>query len=271
MAGRSGVFSEEGRFKGIIYLPCIQENNFVPDLPKEHVDVIYLCSPNNPTGATLTKEKLSSWVQYAQEHKSIILFDSAYEAYISQPDLPHSIYEIPGAKQVAVEFRSFSKTAGFTGTRCAYTVVPKEAQLYDLQGHPYALNALWLRRQATKFNGVPYIVQRGAEAVYSPQGQTQIKQVISLYKQNAQVILHALNQIGLTAFGGENAPYIWLKTPTGISSWQFFDLLLEKVRIIGTPGVGFGKCGEGFFRLTAFNTPELTKQAAERICTIQKF
>lgn len=270
MAGRSGAF-KEGRFDKIIYLPCVQENNFVPALPKEHADVIYLCSPNNPTGTAMTKEQLACWVQYAQEHKSIILFDSAYEAYISQPELPHSIYEVPGAEQVAVEFRSFSKTAGFTGTRCAYTVVPKAVKLWDASGCSHALNALWLRRQTTKFNGVPYIIQRGAEAVYSPQGQAQIKQVISLYQQNAQVILRALHQVGLAAFGGKNAPYIWLKTPIGISSWEFFDLLLEKVQIIGTPGVGFGQCGEGYFRLTAFNTPALTKQAAERICAIKGF
>ena len=219
----------------------------------------------------MTREQLAAWVAYAQEHKSIILFDSADEAYISQPELPHSIYEIPGAEQVAVEFRSFSKTAGFTGTRCAYTVVPKAVRLYDNTGHSHALNALWLRRQTTKFNGVPYIIQRGAEAVYSTQGQAQIKQVISLYRQNAQAILQALRQAGLTAFGGENAPYIWLKTPVGISSWEFFDLLLEKVQVVGTPGVGFGKCGEGYFRLTAFNTPVLTQQAAQRICAIKEF
>lgn len=270
MAGRSGVF-KEGRFEKIVYLPCTEENSFVPEVPKEHVDIIYLCSPNNPTGTALTKEQLTKWVQYAQAHKSLILFDSAYEAYISQPQLPHSIYEIPGAKQVAVEFRSFSKTAGFTGTRCAYTVVPKEIQLRDSTGHAHALNALWLRRQTTKFNGVPYVVQRAAEAVYSPQGQTQIREVISLYQQNAQVILNALHQVGLTAFGGVNAPYIWLKTPVGISSWEFFDLLLEKAQVVGTPGVGFGLCGEGYFRLTAFNTSELTRQAAQRICAISTF
>lgn len=268
MAGRSGIF-RDGRFDKIIYLPCTQNNGFVPALPTEHVDVIYLCSPNNPTGVAMTKEQLTDWVQYAQEHESIILFDSAYEAYISHPGLPHSIYEIPGAQKVAVEFRSFSKTAGFTGTRCAYTVVPKEVCLRDDSGTMHALNALWLRRQTTKFNGVPYIIQRGAQAIYSQQGQTQIKQVILLYQQNAQLILQALHRAGLTAFGGEDAPYIWLKTPKGISSWEFFDLLLEKAQIVGTPGVGFGLCGEGYFRLTAFNTPELTKQAAERIGTLK--
>ncbi len=270
MAGRSGEF-DQGRFGRIVYLPCTQENGFVPALPNEHVDVIYLCSPNNPTGAALTKEQLTSWVQYAREHHSLILFDSAYEAYITEPNLPHSIYEIPGAKQVAVEFRSFSKTAGFTGTRCAYTVVPKEAQLRDKHGELHALNALWLRRQTTKFNGVPYIIQRGAEAVYCPEGQQEIKQVISIYQQNARVILNALQRAGITTFGGKNAPYIWLKTPTGIDSWAFFDLLLEKAQVVGTPGVGFGLCGEGYFRLTAFNTPQLTQQAATRICEIHDF
>ena len=268
MAGRSGAF-ENGRFEKIVYLPCTEENGFVPQLPRQHVDIIYLCSPNNPTGATLTKEQLTAWVQYAQEHKSIILFDSAYEAYISQPQLPHSIFEIAGADQVAVEFRSFSKTAGFTGTRCAYTVVPKKVQLRDSTGNNKPLNALWLRRQTTKFNGVPYIIQRAAQAVYCAQGQAQIKKVIALYQQNAQVILQALRETGLTAFGGENAPYIWLKTPQGISSWEFFDLLLQKAQVVGTPGVGFGQCGEGYFRLTAFNTPSLTKQAAQRICSLK--
>ena len=267
MAGRSGELVN-GRFEKIIYLPCVQENSFVPALPRTHADVIYLCSPNNPTGAAMTKDQLTQWVQYAQEHHSIILFDSAYEAYITQPDVPHSIYEIAGAEKVAVEFRSFSKTAGFTGTRCAYTVVPKAVSLHDAQGTTHGLNALWLRRQTTKFNGVPYVIQRAAEAVFSPAGQQQIRQVIALYQQNAQEILRALRQANLTAFGGTNAPYIWLKTPHGISSWEFFDLLLEKAQVVGTPGVGFGACGEGFFRLTAFNTPTLTKQAAQRICAI---
>lgn len=268
MAGRSGKFSN-GRFEKIVYLPCTQENGFVPQLPKEHVDVIYLCSPNNPTGAAMTKAQLAQWVEYALEHKSLILFDSAYEAYIQDPSLPHSIYEIPRAEQVAVEFRSFSKTAGFTGTRCAYTVVPHGVQVFDETGHAHALNALWLRRQTTKFNGVPYIIQCGAEAVYLPEGQAQIRQTIALYQRNAQVILDAVKQAGLTAFGGQNAPYIWLKTPRGVSSWEFFDTLLEKAQVVGTPGVGFGLCGEGFFRLTAFNTPALTQEAARRICALQ--
>ncbi len=268
MAGRTDVF-ENGRYGKIIYLPCTEQTNFAPQLPIAHADIIYLCSPNNPTGAALTKAQLQTWVDYAREHKSIILFDSAYEAYITGPNLPHSIYEISGAREVAVEFRSFSKTAGFTGTRCAYTVVPKSVQVYDETGHPHALNALWLRRQTTKFNGVPYIIQRGAEAVYSPQGQAQIKQTIALYQQNAQVILTALQNAGITAFGGQNAPYIWLKTPQGMASWDFFDCLLTKVQLVGTPGVGFGLCGEGFFRLTAFNTPALTQQAAGRLAQLK--
>ena len=264
MAGRTTEFAN-GRYGKIMYLPCTQENNFVPQLPKKHADIIYLCSPNNPTGAVLTKTQLKEWVDYALEHKSIILFDSAYEAYITDPKIAHSIYEIKGAEKVAVEFRSFSKTAGFTGTRCAYTVVPKALNVYDDSGHAHALNALWLRRQTTKFNGVPYIIQRGAEAVYTPQGQAQIREVIALYQQNAHVILHALQQVGLTAFGGQNAPYIWLKTPNGMPSWDFFDVLLNQVQVVGTPGVGFGLCGEGFFRLTAFNTSQLTQQAAQRL------
>lgn len=264
MAGRTDVFAN-GRYGKIIYLPCTEQTNFAPQLPAGHADIIYLCSPNNPTGAALTKAQLQEWVDYARAHKSVILFDSAYEAYITDPTLPHSIYEIPGANEVAVEFRSFSKTAGFTGTRCAYTVVPKGLQVYDETGHPHALNALWLRRQTTKFNGVPYVIQRAAQAVYSPQGQAQIKAVIALYQQNAQLILRALTQAGLVAFGGQNAPYIWLKTPQGMASWDFFEQLLNQAQVVGTPGVGFGLCGEGFFRLTAFNTPTLTQEAAQRL------
>lgn len=268
MAGRTGAF-ENGTFKGIVYLPCTEENNFSAELPKEHVDVVYLCSPNNPTGTALGREALKKWVDWAIENKSIILFDSAYEAYITEANVPHSIYEIPGAKKVAVEFRSFSKTAGFTGTRCAYTVVPKEVLVYDKQGSSCSLNALWLRRQTTKFNGVPYIVQRGAEAVFSAEGQAQIKATIGIYQQNANTILQALQNAGFTAFGGVNAPYIWLKTPNAMDSWEFFDILLKRANVVGTPGVGFGKCGEGYFRLTAFNTKELTQEAAERITHIK--
>ena len=268
MAGRTGNFVE-GLFEGVAYLPCTAENNFVPALPKERVDLVYLCSPNNPTGTALTVEDLKKWVDWAKENHSIILYDSAYEAFITQPGIAHSIYEIPGAKDVAIEFRSFSKTAGFTGTRCAYTVVPKQLKGHTAGGEEVALNNLWLRRQTTKFNGVPYIVQRGAQAVYTPQGQQQIRQNIELYLKNAQVILQGLKKAGLQAYGGENAPYIWLKTPKGLDSWAFFDKLLTQAHIIGTPGVGFGSCGEGFFRLTAFNTPQLTQEAAERLAKLQ--
>ena len=268
MAGRTGAF-ENGRYGGIVYLPCVEENNFAPELPKEHADIVYLCSPNNPTGSALTRAELKKWVDWALEHHSVILFDSAYEAFISDENVPHSIYEIPGAEKVAVEFRSFSKTAGFTGTRCAYTVVPKALQISDGRGGKASLNALWLRRQTTKFNGVPYIVQRGAEAVYSPEGFKQTREVIAGYKENARVILNALKNAGITAYGGDNAPYIWLKTPAGLDSWSFFDKLLTEACVVGTPGVGFGSCGEGYFRLTAFNTPELTREAAVRVAALK--
>lgn len=268
MAGRTGSFVE-GVFEGVEYLPCTAENNFVPALPKHRADIVYLCSPNNPTGAALTRGDLQKWVDWAKENQAVILYDSAYEAFITQDDIPHSIYEIPGAKEVAVEFRSFSKTAGFTGTRCAYCVVPKQLMAYTAQGQAVALHGLWLRRQTTKFNGVPYIIQRAAQAVYTPQGQQEIKQNIALYMQNARVIVQALEKAGLQAFGGKNAPYIWLKTPKGLDSWAFFDKLLTQAHIVGTPGVGFGSCGEGYFRLTAFNTPLLTQEAAQRLARLQ--
>ncbi len=268
MAGRTGEF-ENGRFGGIIYLPCTEENGFIPQLPRERADMVYLCSPNNPTGAAMTRAELKKWVDWAAANGSIILYDSAYEAFITGADVPHSIYEIPGADKVAVEFRSFSKTAGFTGMRCAYTVVPKALCVYDETGAGHSLNALWLRRQTTKFNGVPYVIQRAAEAVFSPQGQAQIREVIAGYQQNARVILDALKQAGLTAFGGVNAPYIWLKTPKGLDSWAFFTKLLNEARVVGTPGVGFGACGEGYFRLTAFNTPQLTQASAHRIAGLK--
>ena len=268
MAGRTGKF-ENGRFGGIIYLPCTEENGFIPQLPRERADMVYLCSPNNPTGAAMTRAELKKWVDWAAANGSIILYDSAYEAFITGADVPHSIYEIPGADKVAVEFRSFSKTAGFTGMRCAYTVVPKVLCVYDETGAGHSLNALWLRRQTTKFNGVPYVIQRAAEAVFSPQGQAQIREVIAGYQQNARVILDALKQAGLTAFGGVNAPYIWLKTPKGLDSWAFFTKLLNEARVVGTPGVGFGACGEGYFRLTAFNTPQLTQASAHRIAGLK--
>jgi len=267
MAGRTGVIDSSGRFGKITYLPCTAENSFVPELPKNRVDMIYLCFPNNPTGMTLSKEQLKKWVDYARENKSIILYDSAYEAFIKEDNVPHSIYEIEGAKEVAIEFRSFSKTAGFTGTRCAYTVVPKEVVAYTKNGEEHQLNKLWNRRQTTKFNGVPYVIQRAAEAVYTEEGQKQIKETIDYYMTNASISREGLKSIGLQVFGGVNAPYIWLKTPKGLSSWEFFDKLLNEVNIVGTPGVGFGPSGEGYFRLTAFGSRENTEEAVERIKT----
>lgn len=266
MAGRTGTYTD-GKWSNVTYLPCTAENGFIPELPKEKVDLIYLCLPNNPTGMTLTKDQLKVWVDYAVKNKSIILFDSAYEAYISQENVPHSIYEIEGAKEVAIEFRSFSKTAGFTGTRCAYVVIPKEVKALTEDGQEIGLNRLWYRRQATKFNGVSYIVQRGAEAVYSTEGQQQIKDVIGYYMTNASIIKNGLESIGLKVYGGVNAPYIWLRTLGGMDSWAFFDKLLGEANIVGTPGVGFGPSGQGYFRLTAFGNRENTEAAVERFKT----
>ena len=245
-------------------LPCSPDNDFFPEYPKQEVDVIYLCYPNNPTGTTLTKAQLKMWVDYALQHQALILFDAAYEAFISDDDVPHSIYEIEGAKQVAIEFRSFSKTAGFTGLRCGYTVVPKELTSL-IEGTKISLNNLWRRRQSTKFNGTAYIIQRAAEAVYSTEGQTQIKATIAYYMENARIIRQSLEYLGLTTYGGINAPYIWLKTPDGTGSWEFFDKLLNEMQIVTTPGVGFGPSGEGFVRLTAFGKKEDTLEAMERI------
>lgn len=266
MAGRTGEY-KDGKWSNVTYLPCTAENGFVPELPKERTDLIYLCLPNNPTGTTLTKDQLKVWVDYAAKNKSIILFDSAYEAFITQEDVPHSIYEIEGAKEVAIEFRSFSKTAGFTGTRCAYIVIPKELKAYTSDGSEIGLNRLWYRRQATKFNGVSYIVQRGAEAVYSAEGQKQVKETIAYYLTNASIIKSGLENIGITVYGGVNAPYIWMKTPNGMDSWTFFDKLLNEANIVGTPGVGFGPSGQGYFRLTAFGNRENTQAAVERFKT----
>lgn len=266
MAGRTGELVN-GKFTGVTYLTCNAENNFTPALPEEKVDIIYLCFPNNPTGTTLPKEELKKWVDYAKANGAIILYDAAYEAYIQEPGIPHSIYEIEGAKEVAIEFRTFSKNAGFTGTRCAFTVVPKTVMAATKDGGQYPLNKLWNRRQTTKFNGVPYIIQRGAEAVYTPEGQQQIKELISYYMTNAKTIREGLKSVGLDVFGGVNAPYIWLKTPQGYDSWSFFDKLLTEVNIVGTPGAGFGPAGEGYFRLTAFGSQESTQQAIERIKT----
>jgi LL-diaminopimelate aminotransferase len=266
MAGRVGDYSrEDGRWSRLVYLPCTAENGFIPALPDKRVDMIYLCYPNNPTGTTLTKEQLKVWVDYARENQSVILFDAAYEAYITQPDIPHSIYEIDGAKEVAIEFRSFSKTASFTGTRCAYSIVPKTLKAYAHSVEAVDLNRLWNRRFTTKFNGVPYIVQKGAEAVYSEEGKAQIHEVVAYYMENAEIIRKGVESMGLQAFGGINAPYVWLKTPNGYDSWQFFDKLLHEVQVVGTPGVGFGPSGQGYFRLTAFASRENTVRAIERL------
>ena len=266
MSGRSGKYNEKtGMFENIIYMPATSKNNFVPEFPEEVPDMIYLCLPNNPTGTTLTKEQLAKWVEYARKNKSLILFDSAYEAYISEENIPHTIYEIEGAKEVAIEFRSFSKTAGFTGVRCAYTIVPKELKGYTKNGEEVSLNSLWNRRHGTKFNGVSYPVQRGAEAIYSDDGQKQIKENISYYMNNAKIIKEGLQASGFTVYGGINAPYIWLKVPSNMTSWEFFDKLLNEANVVGTPGVGFGPSGEGYFRLTAFGTKENTIEAIERI------
>ena len=264
MAGRTGNLVD-GKWSDVVYIPCTAENGFVPDLPSRRVDIIYLCYPNNPTGTTLSKEELKKWVNYALANDSIIMFDAAYEAYIQDPDIPHSIYEIKGAKKVAIEFRSFSKTAGFTGVRCGYTVVPKELKARTLKGGPVFLNKLWNRRQCTKFNGTSYITQRGAEAVYSPEGKEQVRETIQYYMTNAKIMREGLTDCGLTVYGGKNAPYLWVKAPDGWTSWKFFEKLLYEVNIIGTPGVGFGPCGEGYLRLTAFGDRDETQEAIARL------
>ncbi len=265
MAGRAGEPAEKGAYDGIVYMPCTAENGFVPEPPAEKVDLIYLCLPNNPTGAVATKEQLAKWIAYARDNKAIVLFDAAYEAFISEPEIPHSIYEIEGAKDVAIEFRSFSKTAGFTGVRCAFTVVPKGLKAFAKDGRAVEVNPIWDRRLCTKFNGVSYITQRGAEAAYSNEGKEQVRRIIDIYMANAKLIRETLTEIGYTVHGGVNAPYIWLKTPNALGSWEFFDLLLSKAHVVGTPGVGFGAAGEGYFRLTAFATPENVTEALERI------
>ena len=269
MAGRTGTLQDDGHFEGVVYLPCTAENNFAPDLPKEKVDMIYLCCPNNPTGTTLSREELTKWVNYAKENESVILFDAAYAAYITEDDVPRSIYEIPGAKDVAIEFRSFSKTAGFTGTRCGYTIIPKTVKGRAADGSLVPFNKLWNRRHTTKFNGTAYIVQRGAAAIYTEEGQKQVKELVSYYMENARIIREGLKAAGLQAFGGVNAPYIWLKTPNNMSSWDFFDKLLHEVNIVGTPGAGFGPCGEGYFRLTSFGSRENTKRAVARFAKLK--
>ncbi len=265
MAGNTGSANDKGEFEGLVYLPITAENNFTAELPEEKVDLIYLCFPNNPTGATASKDYLKRWVEYAKANGSIIFFDAAYEAFITDPELPHSIYEIEGAKECAIEFRSFSKNAGFTGTRCALTVVPKTLTGKASDGSEVELWKLWNRRQSTKFNGVSYIVQRGAEAVYSEEGQEQVKALVSFYLENAKIIREKLTAAGFAVYGGVNAPYVWVKAPEGLSSWDLFDKLLQVTNVVGTPGSGFGAAGEGYFRISAFNSRENVNEAMARI------
>ena len=269
MAGRSGKPQEDGFYENIVYLPATAENDFIPELPKEDVDIIYLCYPNNPTGTTLTYDQLKQWVDYAKENYALILFDAAYEAFIKSDDVPHSIYEIEGAKDVAIEFKSYSKVAGFTGTRCAYCVVPEEVTIKNSKGEDVQLTPLWNRRQSTKFNGVSYPVQKAAEAIYTPEGKKEIQEDLDYYVKNAQLIRQSLEDLGLDVYGGVDSPYIWVKTPNGIDSWEFFDILLNDANVVSTPGAGFGPSGEGYIRLTAFNTYEKTKEAMERIAQLE--
>ena len=265
MAGRTGEADDKGRYQGLYYMPCTEANEFLPELPDRKVDIIYLCFPNNPTGVVADQSVLQAWVDYALENQAVILFDGAYEAYITEERIPHSIYEIRGAKECAIEFRSFSKTAGFTGTRCAYIVVPKALMARSTSGEPVSLNQLWNRRHTTKFNGVSYPVQVAAAAVYSDEGKTQVRELIAYYMENARIIRQTLTSAGFTVYGGVNAPYIWMKTSGGMSSWEFFDQLLAEAHVVGTPGSGFGPSGEGFFRLSAFGNRENTEEAVERI------
>jgi len=264
MAGHTGEVDDDGRYEDLVYLPVTAENGFVPALPSEHVDLIYLCYPNNPTGTVATRQTLRTWVDYARREDAIILFDAAYEAYIRDEGIPHSIYEIEGARDVAIEFRSFSKSAGFTGVRCAATIVPRTLTGLTPCGRRHSIHALWHRRHSTKFNGVSYVVQRGAQAAYSPAGREQIRGLIDFYMENARLLREGLRQVGITVHGGRNAPYVWLKTPGGLGSWEFFDRLLERAHLVGTPGSGFGASGEGYFRLSAFNSRENIEQAVDR-------
>jgi LL-diaminopimelate aminotransferase len=265
MAGRTGKADDKGRYHGLYYMPCTEANDFLPEVPSHKVDIIYLCFPNNPTGVVANRQVLQTWVDYARQNQAVILFDAAYEAYITEEEIPHSIYEIQGAKECAIEFRSFSKTAGFTGTRCAYTVVPKVLLASTKAGETASLNKFWNRRHTTKFNGVSYPVQVAAAAVYSDEGKTQVRALIDYYMQNARIIRQTLSAAGFTVFGGKNAPYIWMKTSGGMSSWDFFDLLLAEAHVVGTPGSGFGPSGEGYFRLSAFGSREKTEEAVQRV------
>ena len=266
MCGRAGVL-EDGKWSNVVYIPCLKENNFIPQIPEKRIDIIYLCYPNNPTGTVISKNELKKWVNYALANDTLIMYDAAYEAYIQDPEIPHSIYEIKGAKKVAIEFRSFSKTAGFTGIRCGYTVVPKELTAGTLSGERIPLNRLWNRRQCTKFNGTSYITQRGAEAVYSPEGKEHVKNTINYYMTNAKIMREGLQSTGLSVYGGENAPYLWVKTPEGVSSWKFFEQMLYEANVVGTPGVGFGPSGEGYIRLTAFGDRANCEEAMRRLKT----
>jgi len=265
MGGRAGEPTASGEWTNLVYLSCNAENNFVPALPNEKVDIVYLCYPNNPTGTTLTKEQLTVWVEYAKANNVILLFDAAYEAFITEENVPRSIYEIEGAKDVAIEFRSFSKTAGFTGTRCGYTVVPKQLMGVSENGEPVSINKLWNRRQCTKFNGTSYVVQRAAEATYSPEGKKQVKALLAVYTENAKIIREGLTKAGYTIFGGVNAPYVWAKAPEGMTSWEYFDYLLKEKNIVTTPGAGFGASGEGYVRFSAFGSKEATVEAMKRL------
>ena len=265
MAGHTGEANETGAYGKLVYLPCRPGNGFIPQPPKRHVDIVYLCSPNNPTGAVATRAQLEEWVKYALEHKTLILFDAAYAAYITDPELPRSIYEIPGARECAIEFRSFSKNGGFTGTRCAFTVVPKSLNAQTKTGELNPLHPLWLRRMTTKFNGVSYIVQRGAEALYSEEGKAQVRGLIELYLGNASVLREGATKAGLKVFGGVNAPYLWVRTPKGVSSWQAFDRILGEANVVITPGSGFGSKGEGYIRISAFNSRANAEEVARRL------
>lgn len=267
MAGRSGDYLN-GRYANFVYLECNQENDYLPDLPKEPVDLIYLCFPNNPTGQTATREELKKWVEYARSNKALILYDSAYEAFIQDPSIPKTIFEIDGAREVAVEFRSLSKTAGFTGTRLSYTVIPKELVIWDETGKAYELNKLWNRRQTTKFNGTAYLIQKGAASIFSDAGKQEVQALIEYYLGNAKIIKEGLDALGISSTGGLNSPYIWLKTPKGLSSWDFFHKLLNEAQVVGTPGSGFGKCGEGYFRLSAFGERANVEEAIKRITNL---
>ena len=268
MAGRAGTLQPDGRWSRIVYLPCTASNDFKPEIPSERVDIVYLCSPNNPTGVALTRSDLRKWVDYARANEALILFDAAYEAFIRHDDVPHSIYELDGAEECAVEFRSFSKTAGFTGVRCGYVVVPKSVKARSAGGAGVSLNPLWNRRQCTKFNGASYVTQCGAAAIFTPEGQAQVRQHIDYYLENARTILDWARATGLKAYGGEDSPYVWLQTPEGCGSWDFFGRMLNEAGVVCTPGVGFGPCGEGYVRLTAFNTHEATREAMERLASL---